>query len=116
MFNIKPEIAYFWPDICDLPSFTGAMLTPRVTSTSYIEENGLSTLLTIEQVLQDWNAARTKPPLPPRVITAKVRSAYSHGYTSYGCEDQLIIPFCDESYPIKQKMLAGLMVVEGEIS
>jgi hypothetical protein len=66
-----------------------------------------------ERLLQEWNATRNRPPLTPREITVKVRSAYLRGYCGYGCEDPLIIPFCEESCPIKQKILAALLVAEG---
>lgn len=65
-----------------------------------------------ERFLQEWNAERNRPPLSPREITAKIRSAYQHGYSGYGCEDPLIIPFCEETCPVKQKMLAGQFVAE----
>lgn len=65
-----------------------------------------------EQILKEWNATKNKPPLAPNVITAKVRSAYQRGYTGYGCEDPLILPFCDEACPIKQKMLSAMLVAE----
>lgn len=65
-----------------------------------------------EQLLQEWNAERNRPPLSPREITVKVRSAYQHGYSGYGCEDPLIIPFCEETCPVKQKMLTGQFVAE----
>lgn len=65
-----------------------------------------------EQYLQEWNATRNRPPLSPREITTKVRSAYLHGYSGYGCEDPLIIPFCEETCPVKQKMLTGQFVAE----
>jgi hypothetical protein len=66
-----------------------------------------------EQFLQKWNSTKNGPPLESRIITIKVRSAYLRGYSSYGCEDPLIIPFCEESCPIKQKMLAALVAAEG---
>jgi len=66
-----------------------------------------------ERLLQEWNATRNRPPLPQAVITMKVRSGYLRGYSGYGCEDPLIIPFCDEACPIKQKMLAALVAAEG---
>lgn len=56
-----------------------------------------------EQILQEWNATRNRPPLSPRVITVKVRSAYLRGYSGFGCEDSLIVPFCSPSCPILQK-------------
>lgn len=59
-----------------------------------------------EQLLQEWNTERNRPPLTHREITVKIRSAYLHDYTGYGCEDPLIIPFCDEACPVKQKALA----------
>ncbi len=62
--------------------------------------------------LQEWNAMKNRPPLAPRVITAKIRSAYQRGYRGYGCEDPLILPFCDESCPIKQKMLTATRAAE----
>lgn len=65
-----------------------------------------------EKLLQTWNVTRNRPPLEPVIITTKVRSAYTHGYTGYGCEDPLIIPFCEESCQIKKKELTGLMVAE----
>jgi len=65
-----------------------------------------------EQLLQEWNTTQNKPPLAPREITVKVRSAYLRGYSGYGCEDPLIIPFCDEACPIKQKMLTAMLVAE----
>jgi TOTE conflict system, Archaeo-Eukaryotic Primase domain/Primase C terminal 1 (PriCT-1) len=65
-----------------------------------------------EQLLQKWNATKNRPPLAPGVITAKIRSAYLRGYTGYGCEDPLILPFCDVACPIKQKMLAAMHVAE----
>lgn len=54
-----------------------------------------------ERLLQEWNE-KNQPPLSSREVTMKVRSAYLHGYRGYGCEDPLIIPFCDEACPIKQ--------------
>jgi hypothetical protein len=66
-----------------------------------------------ERLLQEWNATKNRPPLPPAVITMKVRSAYLRGYSGYGCEDPLIIPFCDQACPIKQRMLAALVAAEG---
>ena len=65
-----------------------------------------------EHLLQEWNSTRNSPPLTPGVISAKVRSAYLRGYSGYGCEDPLIIPFCDEACPIKQKMLTAMLVAE----
>ena len=65
-----------------------------------------------ERLLQEGNATKNRPPLAARVISAKVRSAYLRGYSGYGCEDPLIIPFCEESCPIKQKMLTALYVAE----
>lgn len=65
-----------------------------------------------ERLLQEWNVTKNRPPLAPRVITMKVRSAYLRGYSGYGCEDPLIIPFCDEACPIKQKMLIAMLVAE----
>lgn len=65
-----------------------------------------------EGLLQIWNTARNRPPLEDRIITIKVRSAYNHGYTGYGCEDPLVIPFCEGSCLIKRKELMGLMVAE----
>jgi len=62
--------------------------------------------------LQEWNATKNRSPLAPNVITAKVRSAYQRGYSGYGCEDPLILPFCDASCPIKQKMLTATRVAE----
>lgn len=70
---------------------------------------------TLEQaveLLQTWNATRNRPPLEAGIITVKVHSAYSHGYTGYGCEDPLVIPFCEGSCLIKKKEFAGLMVAE----
>lgn len=65
-----------------------------------------------EQLLQDWNATRNRPPLSPREITVKVQSAYLRGYSGYGCEDPLILPFCDEACPVKQKILTAQSVAE----
>jgi hypothetical protein len=65
-----------------------------------------------ERSLQEWNAERNRPPLTSREITVKVRSAYQHGYSGYGCEDPLIIPFCDEACPVKQKALAVQFAAE----
>jgi hypothetical protein len=65
-----------------------------------------------ERLLQEWNATKNRPPLAARVISTKVRSAYLRGYSGYGCEDPLIIPFCEESCPIKQKMLNATRVAE----
>jgi hypothetical protein len=70
------------------------------------------TLEQAEEFLQTWNATRNSPPLEPGIITTKVRSAYNHGYTGYGCEDPLVIPFCEGSCLIKKKEFAGLMVAE----
>ena len=66
-----------------------------------------------EKFLQTWNATRNRPPLDTRIITIKVRSAFSHGYSGYGCEDPLIIPFCEGYCLIKRKEHTGLMVAEG---
>jgi hypothetical protein len=65
-----------------------------------------------EELLQKWNAERNKPPLPTRVISAKIRSAYLRGYSGYGCEDPLIFPFCDQTCPIKQKALTAMVAAE----
>ncbi|MCC6545364.1 MAG: primase C-terminal domain-containing protein, partial [Nitrospirae bacterium] len=70
------------------------------------------TLQQAEELLQTWNATRNRPPLEAGIITVKVHSAYSHGYTGYGCEDPLVIPFCEGSCLIKKKEFAGLMVAE----
>jgi hypothetical protein len=56
-----------------------------------------------EQYLRDWNEHLNRPPLPRERVTQKVRSAFERGYTGYGCEDSLIIPFCDPGCPIKRK-------------
>jgi len=77
----------------------------------HLKANGYS-FQQAERLLQEWNAERNRPPLPPREITVKVQSAYQHGYSGYGCEDPLIIPFCEETCPVKQKMLAGQFVAE----
>lgn len=69
-----------------------------------------------EEFLQRWNAEQNGSPLESHIITTKARSAYRHGYTGYGCEDPLIIPFCEESCPIKQKTLNGLLVAEEDQS
>jgi hypothetical protein len=63
-----------------------------------------------ERLLQEWNAAKNRPPLAARVISTKVRSAYLRGYSGYGCEDPLILPFCDDACPIKKKMLNATLV------
>lgn len=70
------------------------------------------TLEQAEKLLQTWNVTKNRPPLEPLIITTKVRSAYSHGYTGYGCEDPLIIPFCEGSCVIKKKGFIDLMVAE----
>ncbi len=65
-----------------------------------------------EQILQEWNE-KNQPPLSSREVTMKVRSAYLRDYRSYGCEDPLIVPFCDEGCPIKQKILTAEFAAEG---
>lgn len=65
-----------------------------------------------ERFLQEWNE-KNQPPLPSREVTMKVRSAYLLGYRGYGCEDPLIIPFCDKACPIKQKILTAEFTSEG---
>lgn len=72
----------------------------------HLKSNGY-TLERAEQLLQQWNVTKNIPPLLPREITAKVQSAYLRDYSGYGCEDPLIIPFCDEACPIKQKILTA---------
>lgn len=51
-----------------------------------------------EAILQTWRL-RNAPPLEASVIQSKVASAYhgkgGKGYTSLGCSDDLIRPFCD---------------------
>jgi len=70
------------------------------------------TLQQAEEFLQTWNATRNRPPLEPGIITIKVRSAYNHGYSGYGCEDPLIIPFCEGTCLIKKNETKELMVAE----
>lgn len=65
-----------------------------------------------KELLQDWNATRNRPPLSSGEVAAKVQSAYLRGYSGYGCEDPLIVPFCEESCPVKQKTLAVQFVAE----
>lgn len=55
-------------------------------------------------ILQAWNL-KNAPPLDAKTIEEKVASAYrgrgGAGYTSYGCNNPLLEPFCDkESCPI----------------
>jgi hypothetical protein len=68
-----------------------------------------------ERRLQEWNRTGNRPPLPPEVISLKVRSAYHRGYSGYGCEDPLIIPFCEETCPVKQKTDTTAVSVAEEI-
>jgi len=82
-------------------------LAIHLKSHSYTRESA-------EELLQDWNATRNRPPLSSGEIAAKVRSAYLRGYSGYGCEDPLIIPFCEESCPVKQKILTAQCVGEEE--
>jgi putative DNA primase/helicase len=57
-------------------------------------------------ILQMWNQKNT-PPLENGTIGKKVASAYTgkgrKGYTSLGCDDDLIKPFCEDNCPIKKK-------------
>jgi hypothetical protein len=55
-----------------------------------------------EQILRRWDARRNQPPLGLPTIREKVRSVYQRNYTSYGCEDPLIVPFCREGCPIRR--------------
>lgn len=56
-----------------------------------------------EQILRRWDAKRNQPPLGLSTIREKVRSVYQRNYTSYGCEDPLIVPFCSEGCPVRQR-------------
>ena len=56
-----------------------------------------------EQTLRRWDARRNRPPLGLPTIREKVRSVYLRNYTSYGCEDPLIVPFCREGCPIRRR-------------
>lgn len=57
-------------------------------------------------ILQMWNQENT-PPLDNGTIVKKVASAYTgkggKGYTSLGCDDNLIKPFCEDNCPIFKK-------------
>lgn len=55
-----------------------------------------------EHVLRQWDAKSNQPPLGLSTIREKVRSVYQRNYTSYGCEDPLIVPFCREGCPIRR--------------
>jgi len=55
-----------------------------------------------EHILRRWDAKRNQPPLGLSTIREKVRSVYQRNYTSYGCEDPLILPFCREGCPIRR--------------
>lgn len=55
-----------------------------------------------EQILRRWDARRNRPPLGLQTIREKVRSVYQRNYTSYGCEDPLILPFCREDCPVRR--------------
>jgi putative DNA primase/helicase len=60
-----------------------------------------------EAILKEWNQ-RNKSPLSENVIEQKVKSAYKgkggKGYTSLGCDDDLIQQFCEkDTCPIFQK-------------
>lgn len=56
-----------------------------------------------EQILRRWDAKRNQPPLGLSTIREKVRSVYQRNYTSYGCEDPLIAPFCSEDCPVRRR-------------
>ncbi|MEW6682631.1 MAG: primase C-terminal domain-containing protein [Nitrospirota bacterium] len=56
-----------------------------------------------EQILRRWDARRNRPPLGLPIIREKVRSVYERNYTSYGCEDPLILPFCREDCPVRRR-------------
>ena len=58
-------------------------------------------------ILQTWNQKYT-PPLTDKELQTKVKSAYTgkggKGYSSLGCDDDLIKPFCDKAVcPIFKK-------------
>lgn len=57
-------------------------------------------------ILLEWNRWN-KPPLPDKTIVEKVKSAYQGrggaGYTSFGCENELIKPFCNKSCILTKK-------------
>lgn len=57
-------------------------------------------------VLKMWNE-KNNPPLDSNVISQKVASTYTgkggKGYSSLGCDDDLIKPFCEDNCPIFKK-------------
>ncbi|MFZ5862433.1 MAG: TOTE conflict system archaeo-eukaryotic primase domain-containing protein [Nitrospirota bacterium] len=55
-----------------------------------------------EHILRQWDAKSNQPPLGLSTIREKVISVYQRNYTSYGCEDPLIAPFCREGCPIRR--------------
>lgn len=61
-------------------------------------EKKLSELATLG-IMKEWNS-RNKPQMKEKDIAVKVKSAYSghggSGYTSFGCENDLIKPFCNK--------------------
>ena len=69
----------------------------------------------VEALLCDWRQ-RNRPREGRSVITdyevrTQVRCAFGHGYTSHGCTNEAVTPFCSEECAIrrKQRRTAGLV-------
>jgi P4 family phage/plasmid primase-like protien len=67
----------------------------------YLKNQGITPGL-ILTMLREWNK-QNKPPLNGHEIIAKLKSAYSHGYTNYGCDEEYMQEFCNpEICPLKK--------------
>jgi len=62
-------------------------------------------------VLRKWNEEKNSPPIDEEEFMLTVRQAYK-GIYNFGCSDQILSMYCDDSCPIKKKYLQKLETTE----